>query len=138
MLNRVRILAVTGLIAGASALVFSTAASAATVSLSVGPVLLASPAPVSACINSTCASTPSNVESFSLTVSVDDTLGVPVLTPGTCPAGEVGVVINVATGGSVTISGALSGTADGMPFSEPLGPVTVAGPSATVSACVSP
>lgn len=111
---------------------------AATAFLTVGPIVLPIAVPVSACINSICVSTPSETNSITLTAPVTDTVGVAVLTPGTCPLGEVGAVINISTGGSATISGTVSGTADGMPFSELLGPVTVAGPSATVSAWATP
>jgi hypothetical protein len=111
-------------------------------SLTVGPVPLLQ-APVTACVDSTCASLPELTSvSLTTTVTVDGSLSPVVLTPTACPSG-LGVAVRVTTTQtmSVTLNGLVSGTTTSGPVSVPVGPKTVtitAGtPGVLVSACTS-
>jgi hypothetical protein len=83
-------------------------------------------------------------QSVSLTVSVtlNNTLTLvpPVILPGTCPAGQTGVKLNVITfgTGTLTISGFLKVVVNGSPTVIPIGPISTPGlpfSITTISAC---
>ncbi|HEU5356214.1 MAG TPA: hypothetical protein VFU65_17205 [Actinocrinis sp.] len=116
-------------------------ASAATISTSLGPIPVPS-VPLSVCVNSTCVSTPAATSiTLSATVSANG-ITVPVVEPGSCPAGSIGAAFtaNTLTAATVTISGSLSGTGvNGQPFNIPIGPYSqtlgTGTPGIAVSAC---
>lgn len=126
---------------GALSLVAASPASAATVSTTLGPIPVPS-VPLSVCVNSTCVSTPAATSvTLSATVSASGAT-VPLIAPGSCPAGSTGAAftVNTLTAATVGISGSLSGTGvDGQPFSIPIGPVSqtlgTGTPGIAVSAC---
>lgn len=133
--------------AGLTAAVLTAAspstASAATVSVSVGPIPLPD-VPIEICINDTCITTPELSEvSLTATASANG-LALPTITPGVCPSGQIGVVLNVGSvlPSNVTIELGISGELPvGDPFDTSLGPITLPlslVQSATISACVEP
>ncbi len=110
------------------------------VSLTVGPVPVPQ-VPLSACIDTTCVSTPSlNSVTLTTTATVDG-LALPILIPVPCPNGGQGVAISVSSlkPTTVTVSGSVSGTSSSGPVNIPLGPVTEritpGTPGILVSAC---
>ncbi|WP_035839098.1 hypothetical protein [Kitasatospora azatica] len=112
------------------------------VSLAVGPLPVPH-VPVTACIDTTCVTTPP-LTSVTLAATATVTSGplpVVLLLPASCPNGGSGVEISVSSlqPVTVTVSGSLSGTTTSGPISIPLGPVTqTVGPGTPgllVSAC---
>lgn len=126
---------------GAASLASAASASAATISTTVGPIPVPS-VPVSVCVNSTCVTTPA-ATSITLAATVSETGSLaPVLVPGTCPPGKIGIAFTVNTLATATVSieGSLSGTAtNGQSFSVPIGPysqtISTGTPGIAVSAC---
>ncbi|MCW7944427.1 hypothetical protein AAW14_20990 [Streptomyces hygroscopicus] len=110
------------------------------VGLTVGPVPIPQ-VPLSACIDTTCVSTPPlNSVKLTTTATVNG-LALPVLTAASCPNGGQGAAIRVSslTPTTVTISGSVTGTSSSGPVNIPLGPVTEritpGTPGVLVSAC---
>ncbi|WP_055495668.1 hypothetical protein [Streptomyces sp. TP-A0356] len=110
------------------------------VSLTVGPVPVPH-VPLSACIDTTCVSTPPlNSVTLSTTATVNGP-ALPILTPAPCPNGGRGAAIRISslTPTTVTISGSVSGTSSSGQVNIPLGPVTETitpgTPGVLVSAC---
>lgn len=110
------------------------------VTLTVGPVPVPN-VPLSACIDTTCVSTPP-LKTVKLTTTVTVNGGaLPTLTPASCPNGGLGAAIRISslTPSTVTISGSVSGTSSSGPVNIPLGPVTgqvgPGTPGVLVSAC---
>lgn len=129
-------------VAGAALMTFTAASSAEaapqTVTLAVGPIALPG-VPVSACVNSTCQTTPS-LTSVTLNVSATaDTSAAPTLTAVSCPNGGTGAAVKLttATSASATVSAQVSGTkTDGTPFQLSQGQtVNVSTPGVIISAC---
>ena len=112
------------------------------VSLTLGPAPLPQ-VPVSACIDTTCVSTPALTGAM-LTATVTVTgspLPLVILTPATCPGAGQGIAIEVSSlrPVTVTISGSVAGTTPSGPVTIPVGPVTetvaTGTPGVLVSAC---
>lgn len=110
-----------------------------TVSLTAGPVPLPN-VPLTICVGNDCVSTPS-LGSVALEVAVafDSAIGaLPTITSVGCPAGQLGVALQVTTlAGSATVAADVTGTVAGMEYSKPVGPVTIDddGRTVTISAC---
>ena len=134
------------LVMGSLAIAFvvgmATATGAAPISLNavVGPLPVPS-VPVTVCVSPGpgCVATPS-ATSVTLSTSVTvDGLGLPMITAGLCPAGELGAAFNIASGATnVTIGGTAAFTVTSLPspLVIPIGPVTIGpGANGTVSAC---
>ncbi len=139
---KVRSLITGAILAGGLAMAGPAAAQPQTVSGSVGPVPVPN-VPVQVCVNGTCQQTPAlSAVALNVSATADPTVGTPpTITPGPCPGGQLGGVLNVNGGSSgATLSGTVSGTVPtGSSFSQPIPPLTVApGGTATISACASP
>ena len=121
----------------------ATAAGAVPISLNavVGPLPVPS-GPVTVCVSPGpgCVTTPSATSvTLSTSVTVDGGLGLPMITAGLCPAGELGSAFNIASGATkATIGGTAAFTVTSLPspLVIPIGPVTIGpGANGTVSAC---
>jgi len=130
--------AVAAAVLGVLSLAAASPASAATVSTSIGPIPVPS-VPVSVCVNSSCVTTPA---ATSITLNATVTAHgptLPLITPGSCPAGSTGAAFTIdALGAAITVGGSVSGTSTGgSSFSIPIGPYTVGAstPGVSVSAC---
>ncbi|MGW0879486.1 hypothetical protein [Streptomyces sp. NPDC002671] len=143
--NRIA-LGVTGIAFGVIPLISASPAFAVptSTSLTVGPVALPQ-VPVSACVDTTCVSTPTLASvTLTATATVDGSITPVVLTREDCPNGGLGAAVRVTTTQtvSVTLSAAVSGTtASGGPYSTSVGPktetITAGAPGALISACTS-
>ena len=135
-------LVLTSLAVGALVASVSTAAaSPITISAVAGPIALPS-VPVVVCVTPGpgCVSTPSATSiTVAGTLTVDVGSGLPTITPGLCPAGQIGAVLVVSSGtDSVTLSGSATVTPTSLhaPLVVPIGPIMlVPGATSTVSAC---
>lgn len=97
-----------------------------TVSVVVGPVV----APfglVNFCIDLTCESVPPAALVFA-DLSITESITTPTITRGSCPAGQTGQVLTIATGSdSIILSGVVVAVVDGVAEVLPLGlPIPVA------------
>lgn len=140
-MNRARRYSLAAAIAGVVMLIGMTGQALAltkTISASAGPVPLPN-VPVEVCVDDDCVTTPDlKAVSLELTVPLELNLGsLPLITSGTCPEGETGVVLKVTTGTtSVKASGLVTGTLPtGDSIMIPVGPISIS-PSGTVTVSV--
>jgi len=112
-----------------------------TVTVTVGPVS-APGVPVSACVDSTCASTPAVTElALTASVTADAAASSVLLEPVACPTGSDGAAVRVSTSTTVTVrvSATLSGTGPEGPVLVTVGPKThtlsASTPGVVVSSC---
>jgi hypothetical protein len=115
---------------GGVALLASGAASAATLTINLGPLVLPT-VPASVCVNTTCIVSPAVAAPVTLgiAVSVEPSLGgLPSVSTSSCPAGQVGSVFTIgAAGTGLTVAATLTGTLPNSttPVSYTAGPVSL-------------